>query len=108
MLPGRHLQIDGFDELFRNPLTGDWPILDSRDFSPGDFFFRILSEAEIEHFSQKIPQCRELWIDRRQQDPVSGEWRSMQPLFDGVLYVRMYGLQGVLISGFHDAYVLDE
>ncbi len=83
------------DEMFaaeRNPLTGEWPMLQAAEFSPGDLYIRPLTEDEIDYFVEN--GYRDL------QNP--GSWSGDASLVrtTPVYYSRFYGYSGVLSNGF--------
>jgi hypothetical protein len=75
-------------ELYRNPLSGDWPRVDAENTpSPGDFYMRVLTPEEAQRYSKTAKE--------------SIAFRSGQPSGDlFILYGRMYGEKAPLVSFF--------
>jgi hypothetical protein len=82
-------------ELFRNPLTGEWPSLKAQQFSPGDLYIRPLSNTELRHFASLSPIYSGMWLEGK-----GPGGRGNRQLSGPVFYVRIYGAQGVISNGF--------
>lgn len=87
-IPGCEGMQDDWLSVERNPLTGDWPRLREEEPSPGDFYMRVLTNDEINYFVSNGQQ--------NLRHPSGGAATRTTP----VLYVRMYGYDGVLSNGF--------
>lgn len=88
MIPGKEEKTEEQLSVERNPLTGEWTKLKVIEHSPGDFYIRALTEDEIDFF-----------VDngyRYLREPSNGNAERYTP----VLYVRMYGYDCVLSTGF--------
>lgn len=95
-------------EIYRNPLTGNWPRLDAKELSPGDMYLKPLTPEEMRHFADENAGFQRVWFDG-----VGTDWDAMQrgesfaqsqtkrvTLMGPVCYVRVYGLNGVLMTDF--------
>jgi hypothetical protein len=60
-------------DLHRSPLTGEFPRLDAREFSPGDVYMRILTEDEVQHFLGLLPPFERLYNQHEMLGP-QGDW----------------------------------
>ncbi len=92
---------------YRNPLTGEWPRLDARDFSPGDMFIKVLAPDEERYFAQLSPAVNAYCFTHDRTDPATGERSYITPTFDGVLYIRVYGWSGVIADWLFYVYTKD-
>lgn len=95
--------IPGFEDIpaeklaeYRNPLTGDWPRMDARAFSPGDCYIRPLTEDEMVHFAGLNETYRNHWYDGQAYSLTKDEYVPVQ-LLSEPFYVRIYGLSDVLL-----------
>ncbi len=88
-------------DVYRNPLTGEWPRLNAKEHSPGDLFIKVLSPDEEEYYSQIDSDINAYCNTYETYNPSTGECVRMRPVNNGVLYVRMYGYSGVLHNGFY-------
>jgi len=91
--------------LMLNPITGKAPRLDAVMFSPGDLYVRVLSTEEMDYYSARNTELRDLWIEGTYSDPATGRTGRIR-LESPVFYVRAYGMQGVIYENF--AYRLSE
>jgi len=85
--------IDGhqsYSELLRSPVTGEFPLLDSEEFSAGDMYIVELDNEELEYFADNFGY-RNDWFDE------SGN-RS-DNLLGPVLFYRVYGESRVIHQG---------
>lgn len=102
----RELAIDPNDipaerlELFKSPLTGEFPRLDAVDFSAGDIYMRPVTEEEKRHLAEHVPHWHDIWFAGECLDVATGETKSVMLLSD-VFYVRVYGLNDVIHTGIH-------
>lgn len=85
-------------ELFKSPITGNWPILNAMDFQPGNMYIRILSEDDMHHFAELSPSFQEVWFENRMHSS-NGSYESINMLTK-VYYIRVYGDKGVIYNGF--------
>ena len=88
-------------ERMKSPISGQYPRLDAREFSPGDFYIRPLTEDEKRHFASLSTEFEELWYEGLLRNPVSGEVRAVDLIGNTVLYVRVYGEYNVIHTGLH-------
>lgn len=84
-------------DLFKSPLTGDWPLLNAQSYSPGNMYIRVLTEDEMQYYADLNPVFQELWFDGvfRKGD---GTFENVK-MISNVFYVRVYGLNGVIYNG---------
>ena len=87
-IPGYEDIKDEWLTVERNPLTGEWPRLTAIEHSPGDFYFRALTDEEVVFFASN-------GFDYLLH-PSGGKAERTTPVF----YMRMYGYDGVLSNGF--------
>lgn len=87
-------------DWYRSPIHGDWPRLDAREFSPGDLYVKVLSDSEIDRRCVNDKNLEALVKRGEATNPVTGESYSVH-LWSPVMYVRMYGRNGVILSGIH-------
>jgi hypothetical protein len=73
----------GMIEVFRNPLTGQWPRLDAATPSPGDMYIRVLTEIEKVEYSRHLGVW-DVWFGKGPGEKLCG------PVF----YHRIYGWNG--------------
>jgi len=85
-------------ELFKSPLTGNFPRLTAATESPGDVYIRALTPEEMRFFAGKVRAYQELWCDGKRTDPRTGEVLENVKLDGKVYYVRVYGWHGVILS----------
>jgi len=85
-------------ELFKSPLTGNYPRLTAATASPGDVYIRALTPEEMRFFAGKAKPYQELWYDGKRTDPRTGEVLEKVKLDGKVYYVRVYGWHGVILS----------
>ena len=91
--------------LLLNPITGKAPRLDAVMFSPGDLYVRLLSTEEMNYYSVRNTELRDLWVEGTYKDPATGRSGKIS-LESPVFYVRAYGMHGVIYENF--AYRLSE
>jgi hypothetical protein len=94
MSPALQQQLDL--EKLRNPLTGNWPRLDARTLSPGDFYIRALSADEMRYLAKFDSDDAKMWFQGTMPDGNGN--LTQQGKLGCALYVRMYGLQGPLMA----------
>lgn len=93
-------------EELRNPLTGAWPRLNAVVPSPGDFYMRPLTDAEMQHFAELCPSYRRHWFEGKAFDadhysagvPWEQCWTRDRELATRPFYVRMYGSNGPILT----------
>lgn len=82
---------------FRNPLTGEWPVLNAADFSPGDMYIRPLTEEEKIHFAALNSTYDDHWFKGHGYNMI--EKRDVQyTMLSEPFYIRMYGLNDVILT----------
>lgn len=79
-------------EVLASPITGRYPRLDARDFSPGDLYMKMLDENEMRYIADREPGSRQAWIEKR----IHG--RPVE-LLSPPIYYRIYGEHGVIFDG---------
>ena len=107
MCPGLHHVDPRAADIYRNPFTGEWPRLDAREQSPGDVFVKILTEEEALHFAMLKPNLYAYCNTHIYNHPIHGPTR-IKPAHKGVLYIRVYGLQGVIVNMLYYPFTTDE
>jgi hypothetical protein len=88
-------------ERMTSPISGQYPRLDAKDFSPGDFYIRPLTEDEKRHFASLSKEFEELWYEGVIKNPVSGDVKAVDLIGNTVLYVCVYGENSVILTGLH-------
>lgn len=89
---------DEYANWYRSPVTGEWPRLDSFEFTPGGVYLRMLTADEVRHLAQWDTVLTGL-ITTRKMALASGETGEGILLGD-VYYYRFYGETGLLKEGF--------
>jgi hypothetical protein len=88
-------------EIYRNPLTGEWPKLKVEDPAPGDVYIRPLSPDEMRHYADLDSQYDFMWYPhQRTPETVKLEqlYGALQ-LSTPVFYMRIDGWDGPLLTG---------
>jgi hypothetical protein len=91
-------------DVYRNPLTGEWPRLDAISHSPGDLYIKVLNPDEERYYAQYLPGIEAYCFSGEYVDPIDGKQTKVEPAEKGVLYVRVYGKTGILSNGFFYSY----
>ena len=79
-------------EVFRNPLTNEYPRLDAQTFSPGDLLVFPLNESEMQFYADNYGYRSAWFLDDG----------SLNPSLQGqVFFVRMYGEDEVIWQNLH-------
>ena len=95
----------GLLDVYRNPLTGEWPRLRSMDPSPGDLFIHVLSDSEMQFIAQRSPYRQKLWFGGKALNgDVNWEQNKSIKLIERPFYIRLYGWNGVLWAGLATGY----
>lgn len=89
-------------DMLRSPITGQYPLLNAAEFSPGAFYFRPLSEDEKTWLGVKVPYFRGLFFQDTQVDPFTHE--KMRVKVGAALYMRVYGSRGSIYEQVRMAY----
>ncbi|MCH7472059.1 hypothetical protein IIA79_03800 [bacterium] len=93
-------------DIFRSPLTGEWPALNAASHSPGDIYMRPLTQYEMRHFADLYPGYQHTWFESKRLDFSTGKYtQDIRPVTD-VFYVRVYGWNGTLVE--HFSYVMHD
>lgn len=98
--------------IYRNPITGQWPTLNATTPSPGNLYIRPLASAEQSHIAAVSPRYKKLWFDGK-----TGDWDNADShdaldslysvpvnLMGPPFYIRVYGQEGVLWNDFAATY----
>lgn len=85
-------------DIFKSPITGEFPRLDAVEFAPGQVYMRRLTDDEKRHFASLNPFFHGAWYEGIMIDQATGEKLSDLEMLSDVYYVRIYGEQGVLFS----------
>jgi hypothetical protein len=91
-------------EIFRNPITGEYPRLDAIDFSPGDVFIRALSEDEKAYLASIDPIFKGHWYEGVGTNLATGEKQRIEMLSSAVFYMRVYGYSEIIHTGLFYVY----
>lgn len=91
-------------DVYRNPLTGDWPRLNSATHSPGDMYLKVLSQNEVEWFADRHSGLRAIWFETSTPHPddiragmTPETARKLRVNLAGPpIYMRLYGSSGVI------------
>ena len=97
-IPGYENTSDDRLDLYRSPITDDWPKLNCEAFNPGNVYMVKLTPAEIDHFAELIPEYAEMWGDNCWWDPSDGEYKCID-IKTPIYFMRIYGQTGVLYEG---------
>lgn len=92
--------------VYRNPLTGDWPLLNASTPSPGDVYIRSLTHNEMGHFAVLVPYYQHLWFDGLSLNS-EGDYSVSSQLASDVYYIRVYGWSGPIVETFQYVYKTD-
>jgi hypothetical protein len=92
--------------FLRSPVSGRYPRLDAKEFSPGDIYMRPLNEAEIQHFCRHENLLNDV-AGRGRVLGESGEEFAAR-LLGRVFYFRMYGFDGVIDNSLEYSFVLNQ
>ena len=84
-------------ELLKSPLTGEYPYLNSADFSPGNLFIKLLTPEERKHFAGNDEFYYECWFNSRVPNSQGGF--TAVEFQEPVYYARVYGWNGVIYNG---------
>jgi hypothetical protein len=93
-------------EIYRNPITGEWPKLNSTVFSPGNLYMRPLTTPEMQYFAFYDTSCRKIWFDNVTLD-VECIKKGCPPqdcdtvpvkLDTPPFYLRVYGKSSILFT----------
>jgi hypothetical protein len=91
-------------DVLRNPLTDAYPRLNADNPSPGDFYIRPLTDAEMQYYSTLNPWYRYVWYGKK--NLISDLDAATPQRFGPVFFIRMYGLHGVLLEYFNCSFTL--
>ncbi|MDQ3024373.1 MAG: hypothetical protein M3R04_08340 [bacterium] len=93
-------------DVFRNPITGEWPRLNAKQFSPGDVYMHPLTQDEMRHYAGLTPSYRLQWFEGKGLDReklsrggnVDEMYTADYTLEGPVWFVRIYGEKGVILN----------
>lgn len=80
--------------FLKNPLTGAYPRLNAREFSPGEVYIRPLTAEEIRHFCDHDSMLDQLVNNKSLRDWEGNDRAAL--LLGRVFYMRVYGRSGVI------------
>ena len=83
-------------DVFRNPITGNWPLLKSSSQSPGNLYIRALTFDEMMYFAKLDSYYNMLWF-HNMDFGTDGELVCAQ-LKSHVFYIRIYGLNEPIVE----------
>ena len=90
-------------EQIVSPITGDYPYLNHQHFSPGNLYFRTLTDAEKWHIASFSPDNYMLWFEGTAApspfDRAAGIKEREPVEVMGVFYLRLYGYNDVITTG---------
>ena len=106
-IPGRSRTKQQDIEWYRNPITGEWPEVANPDPGPGNIFFMPLSTPQKIYLTQFDPSWKRSWFHDLEysyelhQQGFSYEecFTKVEPITSEVWYFRMYGEDGILMTG---------
>lgn len=86
-----------------SPITGDYPYLNHKHFSPGNLYIRPLTEEEKRHIASFSSSNYSLWfegLDSPSPREMKAGNRERVPVeVMGVFYLRLYGYNDVITTG---------
>jgi hypothetical protein len=91
-------------DVYRNPLTGQWPRLNASAHSPGDMYLKVLSQSDMAWFGERHSGLSAIWFQNSHPNPDDIR-AGMTPdtarklglgLAGPPIYMRLYGSSGVL------------
>jgi hypothetical protein len=82
-------------EEIKCPITGQFPMLNAIEFSPGNLYIRPLSTDEMLFIGNQSEWNYNVWFNNQLRDVETGEVLSSDLL--GVFYTRVYGLNDVIL-----------
>lgn len=77
-------------DVARSPITGDYPTINSEDFSAGNLYIRLLTQEEKVFLASNLEYYRLTWFNLLQYEPSIDDYvpiRHLSPIF----YLRIYG-----------------
>jgi len=107
-IPGLEELPDSQVNLRLNPLTGQWPRLQSREHAPGDMYMRPLTPDEINHFTALDYSMRMQIVEHKDFDsqlyaqgtPWKDCWVRDLKISHEIFYMRLYGKNRILFTNF--------
>ncbi len=82
-------------EFAKSPITGEYPTLNSENFSPGNLYIRLITTPERIYLASHLEKYQEEWIYHRSYDDEIQAYRQIKYL-SPIFYVRSYGDSGIL------------
>jgi hypothetical protein len=100
---------DDLVQTVKSPITGEFPVLNSRNFTPGSVFIRRLTKTEITELSKQDVGLRTLYFQKKFVYSTGENDNRPAKLTTPVYYVRVYGDDGVIETRLaYDFQFLDE
>ncbi len=99
-------------DVYRNPITNDWPVLNASEYSPGNLYIRPLTESEKISYANRSIGYKMMWLHGRAPDSrkLAAEGQRQRSLDEmisvtkdmigPVWYYRVYGEKSVLDNTF--------
>jgi hypothetical protein len=94
-------------DIYKSPITGEFPRLDAVEFAPGQVYMRRLTEDEKQHFAGLMPLWHAAWYEGAYLDQSTGEKAGDLEMRSDVYYVRIYGEQDVIYSNIDFTFVVE-
>ena len=88
-------------QYFKSPITGEYPYCKKHEFSPGNFYLKVLSDEEIMAIAAIDPRIA--YISSGEECSIS-RWHSQDDIPDvetlatPPIYIRVYGNDQVLVT----------
>jgi len=87
-------------DVFRSPITNEFPKLNATEFSAGDLYVRTITEEEKTYIARIDDKYKQMWFDGVQYDPITEAYNNIVLITD-VYYVRVYGYNDVIHTGLY-------
>jgi hypothetical protein len=84
-----------WEEIYKSPITGEFPRLKELENSPGNLYVRVLTSEEVDHLSKFWPGLRKLYFESISINPHSGEATKIE-LTSPIFFVRVHGYEGAI------------
>ncbi len=88
----------GAMQWYKSPVSEQFPKLDATEFSAGDMYIKVLSEAELDTLSQTDLYLDAIHNRGKSYGSVDSSDEEVALLTSPILYVRVYGEQEVIMS----------
>lgn len=107
MVGGREQISDEELSWYRSPVTGEWAELTNSSFKSGNLYMKPLTTPEKVYLSQFLPEWKRSWFHNLEFSmelyDQGYDWydcfTEVDPIDGEIWYFRLYGENGVLLSG---------